>query len=203
MDKPQLTPSNWGFGGRNSEKSPLTLCLPPLLNIFCFCEVHTISVLFQDCLLHEIYPGFPLIFLKRSLFPVLIAFLFFITEKAFLSLYLLWNSAFWWVYLSFFPLGLASLAIFKAYSWQPSSPSCIFFSWGWFWSPLLTQCCKTPSIVSSGTLSDLILWICHFFPTPFNLSLNLAIRHLWSEPQSAPGLAGDFIELLHLWLQTI
>ena len=27
------------------------------------------------------------------------------------------------------------------------------------------------------------------FPTFFNLSLNLAIRSSWSEPQSAPGLA--------------
>ena len=40
------------------------------------------------------------------------------------------------------------------------------------------------------------------FPTFFNLSLNLAIRSSWSEPQSAPGLVFvDCIELLHLWLQ--
>ena len=39
------------------------------------------------------------------------------------------------------------------------------------------------------------------FPA-FNFSLNLAIRSLWSEPQSAPGLVlADRIELLHLWLQ--
>ena len=76
---------------------------------------------------------------------------------------------------------------------------------------------------SSGThLSDLIPWI-YFslplydhkgfdlghtwivvFPTFFNLSLNLAIRSSWSEPQSAPGLVfADYIELLHLWLQRI
>ena len=37
------------------------------------------------------------------------------------------------------------------------------------------------------------------FPTFFNLSLNLAIRSSWSEPQSAPGLVfADCIELLHL-----
>ena len=42
------------------------------------------------------------------------------------------------------------------------------------------------------------------FPTFFNLSLNLAIRSSWSEPQSAPGLIfADYIELLHLWLQRI
>ena len=42
------------------------------------------------------------------------------------------------------------------------------------------------------------------FPTFFNLSLNLAIRSSWSEPQSALGLVfADCIELLHLWLQRI
>ena len=77
---------------------------------------------------------------------------------------------------------------------------------------------------SSGTLSDLILWI-YFslplynrkgilfrsylnglvvFPTFFNISLNLAIRSSWSEPHSAPCLVfAAGIELLHLWLQRI
>ena len=40
------------------------------------------------------------------------------------------------------------------------------------------------------------------FHTYFNLSLNLAIRSSWSEPQSAPGLVfADSIELLQSWLQ--
>ena len=40
------------------------------------------------------------------------------------------------------------------------------------------------------------------FPTFFNLSLNLAIRSSWSEPQSAPHLFfADCIEILHLMLQ--
>ena len=42
------------------------------------------------------------------------------------------------------------------------------------------------------------------FPTFFNLSLNLAIRSSWSEPQSAFSLVfADCIELLHLLLQRI
>ena len=42
------------------------------------------------------------------------------------------------------------------------------------------------------------------FPTFFNLSLNLAIRSSWSEPQSAPSLVFvNYIGLLHLWLQRI
>ena len=76
---------------------------------------------------------------------------------------------------------------------------------------LITTSCTTydpPSIVLQGLcLSDLISWInfslplynCKgfdlghirmvvVFPTFFNLSLNLAIRSSWSEPQSAPGL---------------
>ena len=42
-------------------------------------------------------------------------------------------------------------------------------------------------------------WMCLVvFPTFFNLSLNLAIRSSWSEPQSAPSLVfADCIELLH------
>ena len=40
------------------------------------------------------------------------------------------------------------------------------------------------------------------FPTFFNLSLNLAIRSSWSEPQSAPDLVfADYITLRHLCLQ--
>ena len=40
------------------------------------------------------------------------------------------------------------------------------------------------------------------FPTFFSLSLNLAIRNAWSEPQSAPGLIfANCRELLHLQLQ--
>ena len=44
------------------------------------------------------------------------------------------------------------------------------------------------------------------FPIFFNLSLNLAIRSSWSEPQPQlpPGLVfADYIELLHPWLKNI
>ena len=42
------------------------------------------------------------------------------------------------------------------------------------------------------------------FPTFFNLSLNLAIRSSWTEPQSAPSLVfADCTELLLLWLQRV
>ena len=73
---------------------------------------------------------------------------------------------------------------------------------------------------SSGTLSDLILWIylslplynnkgfdlghtlngLVVFPTFFNLCLNFAIRSSWSEPQSAPSLVFPLApSLLSFW----
>ena len=95
--------------------------LPPLLNIFCFCEVHTISVLYfaHLCMKHSLVS---LIFLNRSLvFPILLfssISLHCSLKKAFLSLLaILWNSAFSWVYISLLPLPFTSLlfsAICKA-----------------------------------------------------------------------------------------
>ena len=103
-------------------------------------------------------------------------------------------------------------------------PHCISFSCGWSWSLPPVQCHEPLFIVLQAVcLSDLIPWmylslpLCNHkgfdrsylnglvvFPTFFNLSLNLAIRSSWSEPQSAPGLVFVyFIELLHLWLQRI
>ena len=97
-----------------------------------------------------------------------------------------------------------------------------FFLLGMFL--IITTCCTmswTSVHSSSGTLSDLIPWIYLSFPlynlkwfdlgytwmvspTFFNISLNLARRSSWSEPQSAPSIVfADCIELLHLWLQRI
>ena len=98
-------------------------------------------------------------------------------------------------------------------------PFCISFSWGWFWSLPLLKCYKSPHIVLQALcLSDLIPWIylslspfdhkgfwfrsylngLVVFPTFLNLSLNLAIRISWPEPQSAPSLVyTDCRELLH------
>ena len=73
--------------------------------------------------LHEIFPWYPLIFLKRSLvFPILLfssISLHWLLRTAFLSLLaILWKSEFKWVYLSFSPLPFTSLllsAICKAF----------------------------------------------------------------------------------------
>ena len=82
--------------------------LAPLLNIFCFCYVHIISILYWAhlCMKCSLVS---LMFIKRSLvFPILLfssISLHWSLMKAFLSLLaILWNSAFRWVYLSFSPL---------------------------------------------------------------------------------------------------
>ena len=91
--------------------------LPPLLNIFCFCQVHTISVLYwaHPCMKCSFDISN---FLEKTrkislVFPILLfssTSLHCLFRKAFLSLFaILWNSAFKWVYLSFSPLLLASL----------------------------------------------------------------------------------------------
>ena len=130
-----------------------------------------------------------------------------------------------WVYLSFSPLPFASL-LFTAICNASLDNHFAFLHFFFLGMVLITASCTvswTSSHSSSGTLSDLIPWIyfslpliiiwiwfrsylngLEVFPTFFNLSLNLAIRCSWSEPQSAPRLVfADCIELLHLWLQRI
>ena len=132
---------------------------------FCFCQVHTVSVLYSvhlcvKCTLVS------LIFLERSLvFPILLfssISLHWLLRKAFLSLLvLLWNSAFSWVYLSFSPFPFNSLLfssqLFVRLSQTTILPFCISFSWGWSWWLSPVQCYKPPSIVLQA-LSDLIPW---------------------------------------------
>ena len=89
-------------------------------------------------------------------------------------------------------------------------------SWGWSWTLPPLQCHEPLSIVLQALcLSDIVPWIylsltlynhkgfelgpylngLVFFLTFFNLSLNLAIRSSWSEPQSAPSL--DFADCIY------
>ena len=136
---------------------------------------------------------------------------------------ILWHSAFRWVYLSFSLLPFTSL-LFSAICKASSDNHFAFLHF--FFLGITASCTSmwwTLGHSSSGTLSDLILWIylslplydvrdwfrsylngLVVFPTFFNLSLNLAIRSSWSEPQAAPGLDfADSIELFHLQLQRI
>jgi len=112
-------------------------------------------------------PLVSLIFLKRSLVIFLLLFssisLHWSLRKSFLSLLaILWNSAFKWVYLSFFHCLL--LLFFSQLFVRPPQttilPFCISFSWGWSWSLPLVQCHEPASIVLQALcLSDLTPWI--------------------------------------------
>ena len=116
-------------------------------------------------------PLVSLIFLMRCLvFPILLfssISLHWSLKKVFSSLLaILWNSAFRWVYVSFSPLPFTSLlflAICKA-SWDHHFALLHFFSLGMV---LITASCTislTSVHSSSGTLSDLIPWICFSLP---------------------------------------
>ena len=111
-------------------------------------------------------PFVSLIFLKRSLvFPILLfpsVSLHWSLRKTFLSLLaILWKSDFRWVYLSFYPLPLASL-IFMAIC-KASSDNHFTFLHFFFVGMVLIPASYTMSWTSihssSGTLSDLISWI--------------------------------------------
>ena len=148
-------------------------------------------------------------FLEEISFPVFPSLLFssislhWSLRKAFLSLLaILWNSALRCLCLSFSPLHLASL-LFSAICKASSDYHFAFLHFFFLGMVLITASCtmsRTSVHSSSGTLSDLILWIylslplfnCKelrsylnglvVFPTFFSLSLNLAIRITWSEP---------------------
>ena len=105
--------------------------LSPLLNIFCFCQVHTISILYCTHLCMKCYLG-SLIFLKRSLvFPILLfssMSLHCSLRKALLSLLaILWNSAFKWVYLSFSLLSFPFLLFSANYKASSDNYFAFFF----------------------------------------------------------------------------
>ena len=127
-------------------------------------------------------PLVSLIFLNRSLvFPILLfssISLHWSLRKAFLSLLaILWNSAFKQVYLPFSPLPFTSLvltAVYKAFS-DNNFAFFHFFSLGMVLIPASCTMSWTSVHSSSGTLSDLIPWICLslplYSPKGFNLCL--------------------------------
>ena len=116
-----------------------------LFLIFCFCWVHTISVLYRAhlCMKCSVISDFLvftiLLFSSISLHWSL--------RKAFLSLLIiLWSSAFRWVYLSFSPFPFFSQPFVRT----PQTAIllfCISFSWRWSWSLSPVQCHEPPSIV--------------------------------------------------------
>ena len=120
------------------------------LNIFCFCYVHTISVLILPIFAWNVLLV-SLVFLKRSLvFPILLfssISLHWSLRKAFLSLLAIpWNPAFSWIYVSFSPLPLASLLSYShGLLGQPFCPFVFLFlgdGFSWLWLISWTPYCK-------------------------------------------------------------
>ena len=111
--------------------------MPPLLNVFCFCYIRTISVLFFVPIFAWCVSLVSVILLKRSLvFPILWFSLHCSLRKAFFSL-LCYSLK------PCIPMGISFLFSFAfcffffSAVYKPSSDNrfafCISFSWGWFW----------------------------------------------------------------------
>ena len=164
--------------------------LSPLLNLFCFYELLTISVLYwaHPCMKYSLVSP---IFLKRSLvFPILLfSSFFFFFKQVFLSLLTsLWNSAFSWVYFPFLPC-FSFLFFPQLFLNLPQTtflPFCNSISLEWFWSLPLVQWYKPLSMVLQVLcLPDLIpsiyssfpLYSLFFFPL-YNLK-GFDLGHTW------------------------
>ena len=155
----------------------------PVLNRFCLCLVHTISVLIEPIFAWNV-PLVSLIFLKRSLLFSILLFssisLQWTLRKGFLSLCAsLWNSSFRWVYLSFSPLSLASL-LFSAICKALSDNHFAFLHFFFLGMVLITASCtmsRTSVHSSSGTLPDLIPWI--YLSLPLYNSKGFDLGHTW------------------------
>ena len=156
-----ITPSWLSGSWRSFLYSSSVYSWLPLLNIFCFCLVHTISVLFCTHLfmkcslcisnfLEEISSLSHSIVSSNSLHWSL--------RKAFLSLLdIVWSSAFTWVYLSFSPLPLAFL--FSSICNASSDNHCALLHFFFLEMVLITASCTmlwTSVHSSSGTLAHLI-----------------------------------------------
>ena len=147
-----ITPS-WLSGSWKSFCIVFCVFLPPILHIFCFCKVHTISVVYCAIFAWNISLE-SLIFLKRSLvFPILLLSsisLHWSLRKAFLSLLLFFGTLHSNGYIFPFLLCLWLLFYSQLFVRPPQAAVLTFyssFSWGWSWSLLPVQCHEPLSIV--------------------------------------------------------
>ena len=138
-----ITPS-WLSGSWRSFL--FSVFMPPLLNIFCFCQVHTVSVFYWASLCMKFSLGIFNFLEEISSLSHSIVFLYFFalfTKKGFLSLLaILWNYAFSWVYPSFSPLPFTYFLFLDNHF-----AFLHFFSWEWLWSLLPVQCHEPLSTV--------------------------------------------------------
>ena len=137
--------------------------LPPLLNSFCFCQVHTISVLYRAHLWMKYSLGICNFLDEVSGLSHSIVFLYFfalITEEDFLicpcySLELCIQMGI--SFLFSFAFRFSSFQLFGRPPQTAVLLFCISFSWGCSWSLSPIQCHKPLSVVYQALcLSDLI-----------------------------------------------
>ena len=118
--------------------------------------------------LHEMFPWYLLISLKRSLvFPILLfssISLHWSLRKASLSLLALHSHGYIFPFLLFLLLLFFSQLFLRPHQ-TTFLPFCFSFSWGWFWSPPPVQCYKPSSMVLQALcLSALTPWISFSLP---------------------------------------
>ena len=142
--------------------------LPPLLNIFCFCFVHTISVPYWAHLCMKCSLDISNFLEEISSFSHSIVFLYFfalITEEGFIispcySLELCIQMGDSNGCIFSFLLCILVLFFSQLFVRPPQTAIllfCISFSWGWSWSLSPEQCHKSPFIVHQALcLSDLV-----------------------------------------------
>jgi len=148
-----ITPSWLSWSWRSFFVQFFCVFLPPLLNIFCFFQVHTTSVLYRAHLCMKCSLGISNFLEEISHFSHSIVFLYFfalIAEEGFLifpcySLKLCVQ----WVYLPFCPLLFTSLLFTDIYKASSDSHFAFlhFFFLQWSWSLSPVQCHEPPSIV--------------------------------------------------------
>ena len=118
--------------------------------------------------------------LSHSVFSPL--FIFIVHFRRLSSLSLLFSGTLHWVaYIFPFLLCFSFLffsQLFVRTSQTTTLPSCISFSWGWFWSPPPLQCYKPLSrVLQAPCLPDLVTWI--YLSPPLYNHKGFNVGHTW------------------------
>ena len=153
--------------------------LSTLLNIFCFCYVLTVSVLYCAHFCMKCSLGISNFLEEISCFPLFICIVH-LKRLSCLSL-LFFGNLHSYGFIFPFLLCLSLLFFTQLFVRPPQTtilPFCIYFFGVWSWSPHPVQCHEPLSIVLQALcLSDLIPWICLSLPLYNQKEFDLV--HTW------------------------